>query len=48
MQGRKVYLQKVTNLKMVDVSLNLPLGIYLLKLTTENNTIYTNKIIIKN
>lgn len=48
MQGRKVYLQNVANLRLLNLSLNLPLGVYLLKLTTENKTISTNKIIIKN
>jgi len=46
MLGRKVYSHNIAELETLSLSLNLPIGTYILKLTTEKKTVYTNKILI--
>lgn len=47
-QGRKVHSQKVTNTETVVAVSNLAKGMYLVKLSSENTTVYSTKIIIEN
>lgn len=48
LQGRTVHSQKITDIDTSVAVSNLPLGVYILRVSKENQVLYTQKIIVKN
>jgi hypothetical protein len=48
LQGRTVHSQKITDIDTSVAVTNLPVGVYILRVSKENQVLYTQKIIVKN